>query len=412
MTGPGPASAREREAVRTRWLVVAALFVVTACVSTSVSAFGVFLPVLADTFGWSRGAVSMALSINLFFGGVTAFGVASVADRHGPRGVLVGTALIGAAGFLLTSRVQELWQFYLCYGVLVGTGMSSIYVLSTATVSRWFTDRRGLALAVVLSGFNLGWLMGGPFAAMLIERWGWRAAYVVLGLCVGGIAGPTSLLVRYPERHGGAGAAGGRDRSAVRHAFRAAMTDRRLWQLVGAWFCLGLVYMTVTVHSVPFARDLGLPLDRASLLLTGYGVGATVGRLVSGAVADRFGALATMHGCVFIQATALVVLLIGPPPWALTAVLVAFGLGASGADNAFVKVVPEVFGLLALASVMGVLGLGWRTGGASGPAAAGFLYDATGSYTIAFTGVLVVLGVAGVLFSLGSRPTADASVRG
>ena len=70
--------------------------------------------------------------------------------------------------------------------------------------------------------------------------------------------------------------------------FLQALTDRRLWQLEGAWFCLGLVYMTVTVHSVPFARDLGLPLDRASLLLTGYGVGATVGRLVSSAVADRF----------------------------------------------------------------------------------------------------------------------------
>jgi MFS transporter, OFA family, oxalate/formate antiporter len=115
---------------------------------------------------------------------------------------------------------------------------------------------------------------------------------------------------------------------------------------------------------------------------------------------------------VLIQAAALIVLLIGPPVWALTAVLVAFGLGASGADNAFVKVVPEVFGLLALASVMGVLGLGWRTGGASGPAAAGFLYDATGSYTIAFTGVLVLLGVAGVLFSLGSRPTPDSATRG
>jgi len=422
-----PSAPRSR--ISPRWRVVLALFAVVSGISTSVSAFGVFLPVLAAAFDWSRGAVSVALSINLVVGGVAAFAIASVADRRGPRGVLALTILIGAAGLVLTSRIESLWQFYLSYGVMVGIGFSSVYVITTATVSRWFVERRGLALAVVLSGFNLGWLVGGPVAAFLIDRWGWRTAYVVLGLVVAGIGVPACLRVRYPEHPdaphpsdmGGPDMAPptpqrsllemlrqpprhrrGSAPSVVRASLWSALADRRLWLLEAGWFSTGLVFMMVTVHCVPFARDRGLPLEQASLLLTAYGIGSAVGRLVSGVVADRFGTSTTLYVCVGVQALALGVLLGSPPTWALTVVLVAFGVGAAGADNAIVKVVPEVFGLAALASVMSVLGLGWRSGAALGPAGAGFLYDLTRSYTIPFAAGLLILGVSALLFGLAT----------
>jgi len=84
-------------------------------------------------------------------------------------------------------------------------------------------------------------------------------------------------------------------------------------------------------------------------------------------------------------------------------VLVGFGVGAAGADNAVVKVIPEVFGVAALASVMSVLSLGWRLGAALGPAGAGFLYDLTRSYTIPFSAGLGLLGVSLALFRLAMR---------
>ncbi|HMH53449.1 MAG TPA: MFS transporter [Candidatus Acidoferrum sp.] len=386
-----------------------ALFTVVAAISMSVSAFGVFLPVLNATFGWTRGAISVALSINLALGGAAAFAVASVADRRGPRGVLALTVLIGAAGLLLTSRISALWQFYLSYGVMVGIGFSSVYVLTTATVSRWFVERRGLALAVVLSGFNLGWLIGGPVAAMLISLLGWRAAYVVLGLVVCGIGVPACTRVRYPQpldvTRGEAFAGRGETSAAVRASLRSALRDPRLWLLTFGWFSTGLVFMMITAHCVPFARDRGLPLEQASLLLTAYGIGSATGRLGSGLVADRFGATVTMYACVAIQALALGFLVGAPPAWALMPVLVVFGLGASGADNAVVKIVPEVFGLAALASVMSVLSLGWRFGAALGPAGAGFLYDLTRSYTVPFSAGLGILAVSVVLFTLATRRT-------
>src|SRR5213594_2740571 len=369
--------------------VVVALFTVTSCIATAVSTFGVFLPVLSEAFGWSRGAVSVALSISLVLGGVAAFPVGRIADRRGPRAVLATTVAIGAVGFVLSARIEALWQLYLSYGVLVGVGMSSIYVLTAATVARWFEARRGLALDIVLSGFNLGWLTGGPLAAWLIGQWGWRTAYVTLGLLVAAVGVPVSLYVRYPRsaepRRMVADARGA--------ARRLAFADARLWLFVTAWCFLGLVFMMVTVHSVSYARDRGLSLEEASLALSAFGIGAVSGRLLAGAAADRFGAVPTMRVCLLIQHAALATLLV-------------FGLGASGADNTIVKAVSDVFGLAALATIMSVVGLGWRSGAGLGPALAGFVYDVTGSYTPSFAFAVLALTAGWVLFRLGSAPRA------
>src|SRR5207253_5127046 len=214
-----------------RWRVVVALFAVTSCIAAAVSTFGVFLPVLSDTFGWSRGAVSVALSISLVVGGAAASVIGRVADRRGPRGVLAATVALGAVGFALSARIDALWHFYLSYGLLVGVGMSSIYVLSAATVARWFETRRGLALAIVLSGFNLGCLLGGPLAAFLNIRWGWRTAYVGLGALVAAVGLPASFSVRYPRSSEPRRVVPGTTAAARRSAFG----DTRLWFFVAAW---------------------------------------------------------------------------------------------------------------------------------------------------------------------------------
>src|SRR5712692_4324543 len=96
-----------------RWQIVAALFVVTYCISTPLAAYGVFLPVLAEHFGWSRGAISAALSLNLLVGGLAGFVVGGLADRHGPRALLTVTVALAGAAFALVSVVNTLWQLVL-----------------------------------------------------------------------------------------------------------------------------------------------------------------------------------------------------------------------------------------------------------------------------------------------------------
>ncbi len=406
-----------RPTVRRR-LTVAALFVVTCGISIPLAAYGVFLPVLAEAFGWSRGAISTALSINLVLGGLAGLGIGALADRHGPRVFLAPTVALAGAAFALVSTVGALWQLYLFVGVLGGVGMSSFYLLSAATVARWFDERRGLALALVLVGFNLGYILGGPLAAWLIGEVGWRVAYALLGGGCGLVTMLAALTVRLPRpmeaaalrppsgRMDATDAAQRPGRPVPAHeggvTLRDALTDPRQWGLNVAWLLLGGLAFMVTVHIVPFARDQGVSLAGASLALTAYGVGSVGGRIVAGAMSDRIGTITTMRIAYVVQALALLALLWLPSREALFGSLAAFGAGFAAADTMIAKVIPDVFGIRAIGAIMGVLTLGWRSGAALGPAAAGFLYDVSGSYAVPFGAAPGVVLMSWALFAVAT----------
>jgi MFS family permease len=392
-----------------RWLIVAALFVVNYGISTPLAAYGVFLPVLADEFGWSRGAISAALSLNLLIGGVAGFGVGTLADRHGPRGLLTITAALAGAAFALVAWVSALWQLFFLIGVVAGIGMSSFYLLTTATVTHWFDERRGLGLALVLVGFNLGYIIGGPLAAWLISSLGWRAAYGVLGAGCGLLTASAAITVRLPRPEERAAlhrpafaragaAAGGHPGSTLGQSLR----DPRQWALNLSWLLLGGLALMISVHAVPFARDQGVSLAGASLALTAYGVGSVIGRLAAGVVSDRVGTRVTIGAAYVLEMLALVTLLWIPSQAALLGSLVAFGAGFAGSDTMVAKLIPEVFGLRAIAAIMGILTLGWRLGAAIGPVLAGFLYDVAGSYRIPFGAAPLAVLISWGLFAIGT----------
>lgn len=387
-----------------------ALFVVTYGTSTPLAAYGVFLPVLAEQFAWSRGAIATALSINLLLGGVAGFVIGALADRHGPRVILTVTGALGGAAFALVSTVDALWKLYLFVGVLGGVGMSSFYLLASMTVTHWFQARRGLALALVLVGFNLGYISGGPLAAWLIGALGWRQAYALLGGGCGLVVLLAAATVRLPRgrevdhlerghRRGGSEPPGG----VPGVTLRAALADPRQWLLNVSWFLLGGLVIMVSVHVVPFARDQGIGLAAASLVLTAYGVGAVTGRVTAGAMSDRFGPRTTLRVGYVLQLVALTALLWVSSRELLMIALALFGAGFAASDTMITRIIPEVFGLRAIGAILGVLSLGWRCGAALGPAVAGFVYDATGSYTLPFGAAPAAVVISWILFALATR---------
>jgi MFS family permease len=394
--------------------VVAALFAVTYGISTPLAAYGVFLPVLADAFGWSRGAISAALSLNLIMGGVAGFAVGALADRHGPRLLLVVTVILASAGYILVATVDQLWQLYLFVGVVAGIGMSGFYLLGASTVAHWFVAGRGLALAVVLVGFNLGYITGGPLAAWLIDAGGWRRAYAILAGGSGLVTLAAAISVRLPgEREKLAlrdlaptGSGGSRGSARPSSTLREALADPRHWYLNASWLLQGALALMLSVHIVPFARDQGIGLAGASLALTTYGLGAAIGRLTAGAMSDYLGPRATIYVAYGLTALALLTLRWIPSQEVLLVSVALFGAGFAATDTMVVKVVPDLFGMRALGAIMGILTLGWRCGAAVGPAAAGFLHDLTGSYAISFGAAPLAVLASAVLFALGTAPRA------
>jgi MFS family permease len=182
-----------------------------------------------------------------------------------------------------------------------------------------------------------------------------------------------------------------------------ALRDARYWLLNVSWLLLGGTIFTFSVHAVPFARDQGNTLAVASLALTAYGVGSVIGRLTFGVVSDRFGSRITIRVAYPIEIAALLVLAAGPSQALLLAAMLTFGIGAAATDTIVVRVVPDLFGLRAIGGMMGVLTLGWRSGAALGPASAGFVHDATGSYAWAFRAAPAVVLLSWLLFTLATH---------
>src|SRR3989304_4633839 len=148
--------------------------------------------------GGSRGAISSAALLNWLIVGLGSFVSGFVSDRVGTRTVVLAGGLLLGLGAALGSQVSTLWQFYLTFGLLVGAGVSAFYVPLTSTATKWFTARRGLAVAIVSAGNGVGGLLlpppsvvwGGsgfgvppppPLSRYLISAFDWRPAMLVLG---------------------------------------------------------------------------------------------------------------------------------------------------------------------------------------------------------------------------------------
>ena len=158
------------------WVVVACAFTIL-CIAYGIQfTFGVFMPSISADTGWDRGSLSLPYSMYVFV--YSALGIVSgrLTDRLGPRIVLtVGGCLLGA-GVILMSRVHALWQLYIVLGLIAAAGMSAAYVPCNATVVRWFTVKRGMALSITSSGASFGMFIFPPLATMFISSYGWRDA--------------------------------------------------------------------------------------------------------------------------------------------------------------------------------------------------------------------------------------------
>ncbi len=147
--------------------------------------YSVFFKPLADDFGWDRATVSLVYSASLVIRGAAAIGMGWLADRYGARKLLVLCGLLIGAGLVLSSYVYTLWQLFLTYGVIDAVGLSGAFGIGMAEVSRWFTEKRGLALGIASAGSGLGTLLIVPASERLVNAFDWNGAFFFSGIAAG-----------------------------------------------------------------------------------------------------------------------------------------------------------------------------------------------------------------------------------
>ncbi|MFE5189505.1 MFS transporter [Streptomyces sp. NPDC056628] len=290
-----------RPRVHRAWFVAAVAFVTILGAAAFRSLPGLLIDPLNDDFGWSRGTIGAAVSINLALYGLTAPFAAALMDRFGIRRVVAVALVLIAAGSGLTYWMTAAWQLLLCWGLLVGLGTGSMALAFAATVTnRWFTERRGLVTGILTAASASGQLVFLPLLAWMVEEHTWKPAVVTVALTALAVIPFVWLLLRdHPADVGLApyGAtefvpkpppAPGAARRAVTVLLSAARTGP-FWLLAGTFaICGASTNGLIQTHFVPAAHDHGMPITAAASLLAVIGVFDVVGTVFSGWLTDRF----------------------------------------------------------------------------------------------------------------------------
>jgi predicted MFS family arabinose efflux permease len=391
------------------WVVVGAAVVMLAGFLGTQLCFGVFLRPLADEFGWSRAATSGAMSLCMGVSGLAGILMGRITDRHNMGVVVIVGTLAGTACYLLLARMHSLWQFYLCFGLGAGICVGCSYTPVSATISKWFSERRALALGVALTGIVIGQMVLSPVTSAVINAYGWRTAYVVLGLVVLACGVPAAfLMAKKPPGMAvltavsGPGGWSGKADQSEGHSVREAARTAPFWMLMITGFTMAGGFYIMLAHVVPWAQDLGVSARTAALILTVNGVGSLIGDLAAWWLTDRLGGRGALCALMAVAAVAMLLLVLvdaGPA----FAVAFAFGFCIGAGSPVRTALIPPLFGLRAVGAIMGWSTFAWSIGGIVGPYLAGFIRDVTVSYDLAFVvgGVLLLIGAASAYFWSG-----------
>ena len=369
------------------WYVVAATFVLLWMGFGAAYSFAAFFPSLRDEFEATRGDTSLVFGIAgfLYFGLGALTG--PLADRIGPRPVVMVGVVLAGAGLVLASRAQSLWQVYLTYSLGVGMGVGFIYVPAVGAIQRWFVRKRGSASGIAVSGIGVGTLVTPLLANFLIDQGGWRGAYLTLGIATLAVGLPAAfLLERSPAGRNllpdgdAVGVQTSNLATALGFTLTEALRSRTFWLLYGATLTTGLGLFIPFVHLAPFAKDHGVSAREATLLIGMIGVGSIVGRLAMGPAADRLGRKAALGTTFAVMAGAFCLWLVSSQ----YSLLVVFSLIFGAAYGGFVALIPaltaDYFGGRSVGAILGVLYTGAAFGALVGPPFAGAVFDIRESY--------------------------------
>ena len=388
--------------------------------------FPAILPFLCDSFGWSRASVSWANSLAMAVTGLVSPLAGMYVMRYGARKAVAVGGILCVLCFVCASFHTQLWQLYLAYAVLFGLGGSLCGMLTMTTiVNNWFVKKRSLALSILLAAGGLGGLVMVPFIVSMINRFGWRIAYLLIAGMIFGLLVilPSLLVVNKPEDLGqvpdGTPADDKKDSSPNKQNLYGTPVDftageairtSSFWYLtiLATTFMFGI--QGFMLHQVAFLIDIKISSTIASIIY-GLFVGvSTVGRLVMGFLGIRYPTKPMAIIAMLLLISGLTILL-----WAKTLPIIflynAFiGLGVGGTYVAIMNLIPLYFGKTHYPKIIG-FALPFSTIiGSIGSPLAGWIRDVTGNYRSAWELAILVLAI-GLVSLILARPPVHPSIR-
>jgi sugar phosphate permease len=398
------------------WVVALVTFVVLLVTAGIRSTPGLLMVPLETEFGWSRAAISAAVAINIALFGLIGPFAASAMNRWGIRRLVVSALGLLAISVGLTTQMHSQWQMTLLWGVCVGTGTGvTSMVLAAVVATRWFDARRGTVLGALSAANATGQLVFLPLLASVVERYGWRAAaLVVSGAAVIVFAVVLVFMRDRPEDLGlrpyGQQADGVPTAASALTPFaalRLAVRSRAFWVLAGTFFVCGAsTNGLIGTHLIAACHDYGIPQMRSAQLLALMGIFDIFGTTASGWLTDRYSSRHLLFGYYTLRGLSLLYLPFTLQNGAsgLGMFAVFYGLDWVATVPPTVRLTGEAFGRENTGVVYGWIGASHQLGASLAAFGAGTIRTVAGDYRLAFwiAGVLCVL--AGMSFlTIGRR---------
>lgn len=406
------------------WVVFAATFITLFGAAAFRTGITVMLDPLQEQFGWSKGQIGVAMSINLVLYGLVGPYAAALMARYGIRKVLLCALTAVCLGAFGASRVNHLWQLYLTWGVVVGGGAGFIAsTLSSTVATRWFVARRGLVSGIMTAGMGSGQLLALPLLTSLSERHGWRWVGLGVGFCTLAVIPIVVLFIRSPEQMGlrPYGATGEIEpfsppQNPLRSAFgalRDASRSGAFWILVGSFGVCGLsTNGLVQTHFISAAGDHLIGETRAAGYLAAIGIFDVIGTIGSGLLTDRVDPRKLLFVYYGMRGLSLLFLhqALGAHHLGLWGFIVFYGLDWIATVPPTIALANQIFGRSRGPIVYGWMFTAHQLGAALAAWGAGFIADRTGSYQPAFiiVGITCIAAAIGCL-TINRRPAAMAT---
>ena len=392
------------------WVVAVVTFFVLLLAAGARTMAAVFIVPLEGEFGWTRSAISAAISIGILWFGLGGPVGGALIDRFGPRRIMVcGLALV-TAGLVLMLRLEQLWQLHLFWGVLVGIGTGAVANVMGATIaSRWFRQHRGVIIGLFGAASAAGQLIFQPTMMSLTATTGWRSGITLAAIALAVMIIPTLLFMRdRPEEKGlrpygddGTPATAAAASDQQRTPLRAAAQTRDFWLLAFSFFICGWTTNgLVQTHLLPHAIEHGFDPVRTSQVVGLMGLFNIVGTLASGWLSDRVDnryLLACYYG---LRGLSIAMLPLIGSMLGLSAFAVIYGLDWIATVPPTINLTAQRFGRASVGTLYGWIFFSHMVGAAVAAYTGGLLHDLLGDYTVAFV-IAGVMGLLAVAFSLG-----------
>lgn len=374
----------------------------------------VFVNPIIEELGWSRTTVSGLYTAGSLTAAASMFLVGRLLDRHGARVMLAVVALLFGIALISLSQVSREWHLYAGFALIRILGQGSLTLIPTTLIALWFVRLRGRVMALNTLGGVASQAAFPPLIYLLITTYGWRSAWVALGLLVWVLMlAPAILLVRrnpeslglHPDGDRGPSDLGSTDAVAgeVNFTLAEALRTRAFWLLIFAGSSHSLISTALVFHNVSVMDSRGLDAGVAASALSVIAPGALSGTFLAGFLCDRVPNRFVLAGGQFILVFSMLLTFVMAHPWHALLYGLSLGLGGGILMTTAAVIWPNYYGRANLGSIRGVVTTGMVASAALGPLPFGFMFDVFNSYTLA-TAVFLALPAACAVAAFAAVP--------